>query len=199
MRLIEMQVTGAMRPPDGSSMAMSNRFIRHFNTINIDLFADATITAIFSRIVLWHLDTKGFSKEFDPCIDQVVTATLDVHKFVVKNLLPTPDHSHYLFSLKEFSRVICGVLLSVPETMEDLNAMKRLWVHEVLRVYYDRLVDNVSVPSEMKKTDQISRVFSFSPFQNDQSAFVKEVRGICAARLKTTFEDLCNRLILFNF
>jgi len=35
------------------------------------LFADATVTAIFSRIVLWHLDTKGFSKEFDPCIEQV--------------------------------------------------------------------------------------------------------------------------------
>ena len=115
-----------------------------FYMISIFLqFDDHTITAIFSRIVLWHLDTKGFAKEFDPCIDQVVTATLDVHKFVVANLLPTPDHSHYLFSLKEFSRVICGCLLSVPETMEDLNAMKRLWVHEVFRVYYDRLTTEV--------------------------------------------------------
>ncbi len=93
-----MQVIGAMRPPDGSSRSLSGhpninltynkyvfkckclswndllgRFIRHFNTLNIDLFADATVTAIFSRIVLWHLDTKGFSKEFDPCIEQVIT------------------------------------------------------------------------------------------------------------------------------
>lgn len=71
MKLIEMQVIGAMRPPDGSSKAMTGRFIRHFNTLNIDLFQDQTITTIFSRIVLWHLDTKGFAKEFDPCIDQV--------------------------------------------------------------------------------------------------------------------------------
>ena len=38
---------------------LSERFSRHFNCLNIDLFADGTITSIFSRIVLWHLDTKG--------------------------------------------------------------------------------------------------------------------------------------------
>ncbi len=63
---------------------------------------------------------------------------MQVHKSVVSSLLPKPYHTHYVFSLKEFSRVICGVLLSVPETMKDLNAMKRLWVHEIMRVYYDR-------------------------------------------------------------
>ena len=120
-----------------------HRFMRHFNCIYIDHFQDATISSIFSRLVLWHLDTKGFSKEFDPCIEQVVSSTLRIHKFAISSLLPTPEKTHYIFNLRDFSRVILGVLLSTPESMEDLRAMKRLWVHEALRVYYDRLVDDL--------------------------------------------------------
>lgn len=38
-----------------------------------------------------------------------------------------------------------GVLLSVPETMPALSNMKRLWVHEILRVFGDRLIDEIDI------------------------------------------------------
>ena len=153
MKIIDTMVIAAMKPPSEKQMEMTTRFTRHFNLIYIDHFLDTTISAIFSRLVLWHLDTKGFSKQFDPCIEQVVSSTLQIHKFATSNLLPTPDRTHYIFNLRDFSRVILGVLLSTPESMEDLRAMKRLWVHEAMRVYYDRLVD------EADKSKLFNKIF----------------------------------------
>ena len=71
----------------------------------------------------------------------MVQATLEVYKQTVSGFLPTPTKSHYVFNLRDFSRVIRGVLL-VPHTrMHENDKLIRLWVHEVYRVFYDRLID----------------------------------------------------------
>lgn len=45
-----------------------------------------------------------------------------------------------------------GVLLSVPETMPALSNMKRLWVHEILRVFGDRLIDEIDISWLIQQT-----------------------------------------------
>ncbi|XP_047370603.1 dynein axonemal heavy chain 7-like isoform X1 [Vespa velutina] len=176
IKLIEIQLMCAMAPPISGGKDITPRFKRHFFALTISDFEDDVMIMIFSKIILWHLDTRGFGKEFDPCIDQIVFATLDVFKESLKNLLPTPAKCHYIFNLRDFSRVIQGILLSVPEAMSTLTSMKRLWVHEILRVFGDRLVDEIDMNwlieqlhLTLKKHMEISMEELFKDFLRDST------------------------------
>ena len=81
-------------------------------------------------VIFWFL-SSAFPESFKQAGEQIVSCTLSVYKSAMKNLLPTPAKSHYLFNLRDFARVVQGVLLSVPETMETAQSLKKLWVHEV--------------------------------------------------------------------
>lgn len=72
--------------------------------------------------------------------DNVVVATIDTYLEIQKRFRPTPAKSHYTYNLRDVSKVFQGISKSDPRAIpEDVNMIK-LWAHECMRVFQDRLI-----------------------------------------------------------
>ncbi|XP_043264608.1 dynein axonemal heavy chain 7 [Colletes gigas] len=131
----------AMAPPGGSRQELYQRFLRHFNLFSISNFSEDTVTRIFTTIAFIGLQRNGFTTAVMPTIMEIVGATMNVYRNAQKELRPTPTKSHYLFNLRDFARVITGCVMIREESVESKTDFTKLWVHEILRVFGDRLVD----------------------------------------------------------
>uniref|UniRef100_A0A8C4VID0 Dynein axonemal heavy chain 3 n=1 Tax=Falco tinnunculus TaxID=100819 RepID=A0A8C4VID0_FALTI len=135
INIIDVLLVSAMGPPGGGRNDITGRFTRHLNIVSICSFDDDILTKIFTAVKL-----KLYLFSFLRLGKMMIQATMSIYKMAVDNFLPTPLKSHYVFNLRDFSRVVQGVLLC-PHTHLQVNKLIRLWIHEVYRVFYDRLVD----------------------------------------------------------
>ncbi|XP_059163826.1 dynein axonemal heavy chain 12-like isoform X1 [Physella acuta] len=140
--LQDIQFLTAMGPPGGGRNTITLRFMRHFNIISMNPFNDESMTKIFNTLISTYLRQQEFSSDYFGVGTTIVNATMEMYKEAMKNLLPTPAKSHYIFNLRDFSRVILGVCLIKKDQVQDKKTLIKLWVHEVMRVFYDRLVDD---------------------------------------------------------
>ncbi|KAJ1636010.1 P-loop containing dynein motor region D3-domain-containing protein, partial [Pavlovales sp. CCMP2436] len=138
-RIVDLTFIGAMGPPGGGRNPITGRFMRHFNIIAFTEFDDGSMVRIFQTVLDWWLDRSGFDDSFRSRSSSVIAATMGAYKASVENLLPTPTKSHYTFNLRDFSRVVQGILLTRKEDFAAPSELVAVWLHELLRVFYDRL------------------------------------------------------------
>ncbi|XP_074137054.1 dynein axonemal heavy chain 3 isoform X2 [Sminthopsis crassicaudata] len=138
--IVDILFVSAMGPPGGGRNNITGRFTRHLNILSINAFEDEILSRIFTSIVDWHFG-KGFDVSFLRLGKMMIQATMTIYRAAVENFLPTPSKSHYVFNLRDFSRVIQGVLLCPHTRLQDGEKLIRLWIHEIYRVFYDRLID----------------------------------------------------------
>jgi dynein heavy chain len=139
--IVDTTMIAAMGPPGGGRSEITPRMMRHFNLISFTAFNNETLKRIFNTIYTWYFKSHNFSDEIVGLGSSVVEATLDVYTSAMASLLPTPQKSHYTFNLRDFSRIMQGILLVKPNPDFDGDTLVRLWFHESLRVIGDRLIE----------------------------------------------------------
>ncbi|EPY25664.1 dynein heavy chain, axonemal [Strigomonas culicis] len=159
--IVDVIYVAAMGPPGGGRNQVSNRFLRHFNQIAFPEIDDDSMKRIYLSLLESYF--SDFPEDIRGKVSTIVTASIDVFNTVSKELRPTPARPHYLFNLRDLSKVMGGVIYAKHNTVTSVHALARLWIHEEKRTFADRLVstkDNEWFDALLQK--QITKQFKLA-------------------------------------
>ncbi|KZC13452.1 Dynein heavy chain 10, axonemal [Dufourea novaeangliae] len=129
----------AMGKPGGGRNEVDPRFISMFSVYNVTIPSEETLNYIYTSILNGHLEI--FDEDVQTISDILVPITLELYQVVTTELLPTPSKFHYLFNMRDLSRIVAGLLQSHPEYLSTTKQILRLWRNEFTRVICDRLIN----------------------------------------------------------
>ena len=117
----DMYLLGSMGPPGGGRTEISERFQSRFNLINMTFPSEVQITRIFGTMINQKL--QDFDENVKPIGALITKATLEVYQVVVEKFLPTPAKIHYLFNLRDISKVFQGLLRANKERFTIISGI----------------------------------------------------------------------------
>lgn len=171
--LVDMQLAAAMGPPGGGRSAICSRFQSRFHIINITFPEQTQLRRIFETMLSSKL--AEFDEEVRPLCAPIVTATISLYQSVVDLFHPTPTNCHYVFNLRDMVKVIQGLMSAKKHDIAGRDGMVRLWMHESLRVFNDRLTDAEGRKMYKRKLDELLAAH----FQTDWSRVVSSLPEKC--------------------
>jgi len=211
--LERIQFVGACNPPtDPGRKPLSHRFLRHVPVIYVDYPGAASLKQIygtFNRAMLRLVpNLRAYA---DPLTEAMVDFyTLSQDRFT-QDMQP-----HYIYSPREMTRWVRGIYEALrPLETLPVEGLVRIWAHEALRLFQDRLVhDEERIWTEetvdmialkhfpnVDKQAALSRPILYSNWLSKDYLPVdrEELREYVQARLKVFYEEeLDIPLVLFN-
>ncbi|KAI4119433.1 MAG: hypothetical protein LQ345_000679 [Seirophora villosa] len=136
--LERIQFVGACNPPtDAGRHAMGQRFLRHSPIVMVDYPGEQSLQQIYgtfnSAILKIIPSLRGYSDALTKAMVQFYTESQA--RF-------TPEiQPHYIYSPRELTRWARGIYETIkPLESLQLEGLVRIWAHEALRLFQDRLV-----------------------------------------------------------
>ncbi|XP_052274955.1 cytoplasmic dynein 1 heavy chain 1-like isoform X3 [Dreissena polymorpha] len=207
------QFVGACNPPtDPGRKPLTHRFLRHVPVVYVDYPGPISLTQIYGTFNRAMLRLVPSLKPYaEPLTSAMVEFYLMSQERFTQDMQP-----HYVYSPREMTRWVRGICEALrPLDSLSVEGLVRIWAHEALRLFQDRLiedeerqwtdehVDMVAMkhfPS-INKEEAIGRPILYSNWlSKDYSPVDREVlREYTKARLKVFYEEeLDVPLVLFD-
>uniref|UniRef100_A0A1A8G9X4 Cytoplasmic dynein 1 heavy chain 1 n=2 Tax=Nothobranchius TaxID=28779 RepID=A0A1A8G9X4_9TELE len=213
VKLERIQFVGACNPPtDPGRKPLTHRFLRHVPVVYVDYPGPASLTQIygtFNRAMLRLIPSlRTYAEPLTAAM--VEFYTMSQERFT-QDIQP-----HYIYSPREMTRWVRGIFEALrPLETLPVEGLIRIWAHEALRLFQDRLVgdderrwtdENIDVVAlkhfpNIDKEKALNRPILYSNWLSKDYIPVEqeELRDYVKARLKVFYEEeLDVPLVLFN-
>ena len=139
-------------------MPLAHRFLRHVPVVYVDYPGPESLRQIYGTFNRAVLRTHPALERYgDALTDAMVDFYSQSQRRFTADIQP-----HYIYSPREMTRWVKGVAEAITPlarsgTPLDLNGLVRVWAHEALRLFQDRLVGDEERQWTDEKVDEVAR------------------------------------------